>query len=104
MGLRPLPVRWAEPAERQLHRLLLSIEAENPAAARSLWAKVMMAVATAARFPELAACLPELGRSYRAILSVRPFRVVYRVEAGELRILAVLRQEQDFDPGRFLEA
>ena len=31
-----------------------------------------------------------------------PFRVVYRVEAGALRIVTVLRQEQDYDPARFL--
>jgi hypothetical protein len=29
--------------------------------------------------------------------------VIYRVEGGVLRVTAVMRQEQDFDPQRFLK-
>ncbi|MDR3671388.1 MAG: type II toxin-antitoxin system RelE/ParE family toxin [Holophaga sp.] len=102
MGVKPLAIQWAAPAEDALDRILGFIEAENPAAARKLWARVMRAVANAALHPEMAPHFPGLGRTYREILAVRPFRVVYRVEAGALRVIAVLRQEQDFDPQRFL--
>jgi len=103
MGLKALPIQWAGPAEDGLDRILAHIEMEDPATARKLWLKVMKAVAQAARYPEMAPQLADLGRTYREILTVRPFRVVYRTEGGTLRVIAVLRQEQAFDPGRFLE-
>jgi len=103
MGAKALIVQWAAPAEAGFDRLLAYIEAENPDAARQLWHRVMVAIEHAAVYPELAPVIPDLGRSYRELLSVRPFRVVYRVEGRRLRILAVLRKEADFDPGRFLE-
>jgi len=89
MGLKALPIQWAGPAEDGLDRILAHIEMEDPA--------------QAARYPEMAPQLADLGRTYREILTVRPFRVVYRTEGGTLRVIAVLRQEQAFDPGRFLE-
>lgn len=101
MGLKPLAIQWAAPAEATFERLLAYIEVENPAAARNLYARTMAAVAAAALHPELGPAIPELGRSYRELLVVRPFRVVYRQEAGVLRVIAVMRQEQDFDPQRF---
>lgn len=102
MVVRPLTIQWAGPAEDGFDRLLSYIEAENPAAARKLWARTMAALEKAAIHPELAPHIPALGRTYRELLSVHPFRVVYRVEGGVLRVLAVMRQEQDFDPERFL--
>ncbi|WP_158412954.1 type II toxin-antitoxin system RelE/ParE family toxin [Holophaga foetida] len=100
--MRALPILWSQGAEDSLHRILTYIEAENPIAARYLWLKVTEAITRAAEFPEMAPHVGELDRSYREILGVRPFRVVYRVEAGALRIVTVLRQEQDYDPARFL--
>lgn len=103
MGLRPLRIRWADPAERDLDALLSYIAFENPDAARRLFVKVMEAVEQAAAFPEMARFIPELGRTYRELMTVRPFRVVYRIAGEDLRILGVMRMEQDFEPGRFLE-
>lgn len=104
MGVKPRLVRWADPAEASLDAILSWIETEHSEAARALWAKLMQAIEHAAKFPEMAPHLPELGHTYRELLAVRPFRVVYRLEGRELRILAVLRHEQDFDPQRFLDA
>jgi len=105
MGLKqPLAIVWAEPAERDLDALLSYIAMENPEAARKLFGKVMEAVEYAAAFPEMARFIPELGRTYREILGVRPFRVVYRVSEDRLNIIGVMRMEQDFAPMRFLEA
>ena len=50
MGVRALPVRWAEPAEAALDRILQYIEAENPEVARRLWRRSMDAVEQAADF------------------------------------------------------
>jgi plasmid stabilization system protein ParE len=62
----------------------------------------MAALENASLYPEMAPHVPDLGRTYREILAVRPFRVIYRTEGGVLRVIAVLRHEQDFDPSRFV--
>lgn len=103
MGVKALRVHWSRSAEESFDRLLRYIEAENPTAARQLFQRVREAVSRAAEFPEMAPYVPELGRTFREVLSVRPFRLVYQLEGDVLRIVTVLRQEQDFDPGRFLE-
>jgi plasmid stabilization system protein ParE len=63
----------------------------------------MKAVEHAARFPELARFIPELGHTYRELLSVRPFRIIYRTVGRELRVIGVMRMEPDFEPERFTE-
>ena len=102
MGVKPLAILWTVTAEDGLDRLLGHIETENALAARKLWTRVLAALQHAALHPHLAPHIPEPGTSYRQILTVRPFRIIYRVEGELLRIIAVLRQEQDFDPGRFV--
>jgi plasmid stabilization system protein ParE len=98
----PLAIQWAAPAEASLERILSYIELETPAAARKLWKRLMEGLEQASAFPQLAPHIPDLGRTYHELLTVRPFRVVYRAEETSLRIIAVTRQEQDFDPKRFL--
>lgn len=102
MVLKLPAIQWTDPAEDNFERMLCYIEAENPVAARKLWARVMAALEKASTYPELAPLIPALGRTYREILTVHPFRVIYRTEGGLLRVIAVMGQEQDFDPERFL--
>ncbi|BDU73708.1 type II toxin-antitoxin system RelE/ParE family toxin [Mesoterricola silvestris] len=103
MGLKPLGIRWSDPAERDLDALLSCIAFENPEAARSLFARVMEAVENAAAFPERARFIPELGKTYRELLSVRPFRVIYRIAGKDLGVIGVMRTEPDFEPERFID-
>lgn len=100
MGLK---IHWSERARNSLRDLLAHIGAEDRNTAHRLWLRLHEALASAAAHPELYRYIPELGHTYREIVSVRPFRVVYRIEAKELRVLAVLRTEQAFDPSRFLD-
>jgi toxin ParE1/3/4 len=102
MGLKPLTIRWAEPAEHDFDSLLSYIAFENPAAARKLFELVMVAIENAASFPEMARYIPELGHSYRELLSIRPFRIIYRIVGKELWVIGVMRMEQDFSPERFV--
>lgn len=102
MGLKPLNIRWAAPAEQDFDGLLSYIAFENSEAAHKLYAKVMEAIEHAAAFPEIGRVIPELGQTYRELLSVRPFRVIYRIVGKELRVIGVMRMEQEFEPGRFL--
>lgn len=101
--MKPLAIRWAAPAESDLDALLSFIAFENPDAARQLFTRVMEAIEPAAAFPEMARYIPELGQTYRELVSVRPFRVVYRISGKDLWVIGVMRMEQDFAPERFLE-
>ena len=100
MGLR---IHWSERARNSLRDLLGFIGVENRDAAQKLWLRIQESLIHAGDHPEMYRYLPELGHTYREIVSVRPFRVLYRIEEKELRIVAVLRSEQPFDPSRFLE-
>jgi toxin ParE1/3/4 len=102
MGLKPLTIRWAEPAEIDFEALLSYIAFENPEAATKLFVKVMEAIEHAASLPEMARHIPELGHTYRELVTVRPFRVIYRIVGKELWVIGIMRMEQDFDPGRFV--
>ena len=103
MGLKTLAIRWAEPAEIDFDALLSYIAFENPDAANKLFVKVMEAIEHAASFPEMARHIPELGHTYRELVSVRPFRIIYRIVQKELWVIGVMRMEQDFAPERFVE-
>jgi plasmid stabilization system protein ParE len=98
-----LGVRWSLPAEQSVDAILSHIAAEDPLAARALYFRLMEAIERASCFPEMARFVPELGTAYRELLSVRPFRVIYRIAKDELWIVAALRMEQDFDPGGILD-
>jgi plasmid stabilization system protein ParE len=94
---------WSEPAERDLDDLLGYIALANLDAAKELFGRVLAAVEHLAVYPELGRSIPDLGRPYRELVAVRPFRIIYRIEKRELRIIGVMRAEQLFDPGRFLD-
>jgi plasmid stabilization system protein ParE len=100
--VRALKVRWSEPAERDLDALLAYIALDNPKAAGTLLAKILEAIESAAGFPELARLIPDLGRPYRELLSVRPFRVIYRIAGKDLWVIGVMRAEQLFTPEAYL--
>lgn len=83
-----------------LHRLeLLEVIAH---VAAQLFAKAMETIEHAAAFPEMARYIPELGHTYRELLSVRPFRIIYRISGKELWVIGGMRMEQDFAPERFI--
>lgn len=98
-----LRVLWSERARDSVKDLLTYIGAENPKASQALWHRANEALLLAAGHPEIHRYIPELGHTYREIVSVPPFRMIYRIEGKELRVLAVLRTEQAFDPTRFLD-
>jgi plasmid stabilization system protein ParE len=104
MGLKKHTLHWTRPAEDRLDRILTHIGFEDPETARKLFAKLMAALDQVVRFPGSAPALQDVGPTYRELVSVRPFRVIYRIEGSLIRVITVLRQEQDFDPRRFLDA
>lgn len=99
MGMRVL---WSQPAAASLQEILDHIGADAPEIPKVLWTKLEAALNKAAKNPEIYRHVQELGHTYREIVTVRPFRLVYRIEEKQVRIIAVLRCEQVFDPKRFI--
>lgn len=102
MVVKKLGILWSEPAERDLDDLIGYIALDDPGAAKELLHHVLAAVEHLASFPDLGRPTEDLGRPYRELVSVRPFRIIYRADRKEVRIVGVMRAEQLFDPGRFL--
>ncbi len=71
----------------------------NPTAARRLTAELVVAADSLATFPERGR--PGLEEGTRELVAVRPYLVVYRVEAGGglARILRVLHGARHRGPG-----
>lgn len=99
MGLN---IIWAQPAADSLVEILEFIGADASEVPQVIWGKLATALNKAAKNPEMYRHIPELGHTYREILTIRPFRLVYRIEAKQLRVIALLRREQLFDSRRFI--
>lgn len=91
-------VIWMDPALHDFHRILESIENENPIAA-SKWAiRVTRSVDRLQLFPEMGRQVPEFQDDLCRELIVAPCRIMHKVnEKEEVRILHLRRFEQYFD-------
>jgi len=90
-------ILWAGPALRDLEEQLEFIGAEAPDAADRIAARIHRRVGRLARFPELGRMVPELQDPGLRELIEAPFRVIYERKVDQIRVLAVLRAEQDPD-------
>lgn len=86
---------WTEPALADLDEVAEYIAINNGSAAKKLVALVFAKVARLADYPESGRIPAELaGLKYRELV-VPPCRIFYRIEADQLFILYVMRQERD---------
>lgn len=90
-------VLWAGPALRELEEALDYIARDNPEAAERLGRKVHAAVGRLAEFPGSGRVVPELGDPLLREVIHEPFRVIYERGRGGVRVLAVVRAEQQPD-------
>jgi toxin ParE1/3/4 len=86
-------VRWTTPALADVEAHHDYLAAFNPAAARRVAGALRSAGDTLARFPHRGRPGREPGT--RELAAVRPYVVVYAVEADEVRILRVWHAAQD---------
>jgi toxin ParE1/3/4 len=84
---------WTEPALDQLDDIAEYIALDNPAAARSLVARVFKAVDRLERFPNSGREPPELPDSIYRELLCSPCRIFYRRDGKDVLILHVMRDE-----------
>lgn len=82
-------IRWTRLALGDLVAIRDYIAADNPTAADRILASVRNAVERLAEFPESGRVVPERrAQGYREVIVV-PYRVVYSVVGGDVRILRV---------------
>ena len=91
-------VRWAEVAVQDLERLVENLQTENPQAARKLLDHVAKKATSLKLMPLRGRRVPELAyfelSTYRELL-IRPYRLIYRVEAQDVWVVAVFDGRRD---------
>ncbi len=88
-------VIWTEPALENLNDIAEYIHLSNPLAASRLVENVFNSIQRLELFPESGRTPKELEElNYREVV-VNPCRVFYKIDAGSVYILHVLRQERD---------
>jgi toxin ParE1/3/4 len=91
-------VIWAEPALSDLEEIANYIAPDNPEAARRLVRKIFDHVGHLEDHPKLGSKPQELkGRRYRQIIEP-PCRIFYRIDAGRILIVHVMRSERLLRP------
>lgn len=98
MARRSLRVQWAEAAVRDLEELVSYIAADSPPNAERILDKLEKRARALGSAPARGRVVPELAhfgiRSWRELL-VKPYRILYRIEADTVNILAVLDGRRD---------
>jgi toxin ParE1/3/4 len=89
-------IEWTEEAKADLRRIFKYIASRNKQAAREMSKQIRQSVRPAARFPEgfHEGALP----GTREIVAHPSYRVVYVVEPGRVRVIAVVHSRQKWPP------
>jgi toxin ParE1/3/4 len=87
-------VIWTEPALEDLGQIADYIALDNPDAAKRLVRKVFTRVELLENFPEMCPVPHDLPDSRYRHLVVKPLRIFYRVDAGSVLVIHVMRSER----------
>ena len=100
MVKQPLAIRWSRRALDTLDEGLAYIARFNPEAAHRLRISILDALEHVRTFPRSARMVPEeADPDIREVLR-EPYRIMYEIQARELRILVVRRMERsDLEAG-----
>ena len=93
-------VVWAEAAVRDLEEIIAFVAADSTSNARRLLDRMHAKAESLERSPLRGRIVPELlgfgMRTWRALV-VRPYRLIYRVEARDVMVLAVFDSRRDLE-------
>ena len=93
-------VRWTSVAQEDLLAIVDFVAAENPAAALAVFERIRICAADLYSMPQRGRCVPELQKfgivTYRELLSP-PWRIIYRIEAQIVFVVAVLDGRRDLE-------
>ena len=96
MTASPRPLRWTEHAVSQLAAIAEYISADSPVYAEQVVEQIVRRLAQAQAFAESGRVVPEVGREDVRELIEAPYRLIYRVRADALEVLAILHARQEF--------
>ncbi len=86
---------FAESAVLDLEAVLAWYEEQGvPQVGRRLVEEVLARVETLTDHPELGRIVPEFGQAFLRELIHSPFRIVYRLDPGQVRVVRVWRSER----------
>lgn len=93
-------VLWTETAARDLEDLIAFIAADSPTDARRVLTRLKQRAAALESHPMRGRVVPELAlfglNTWRELI-IKPYRLVYRVEANQVFVLAVLDGRRDLE-------
>ncbi|GHT31863.1 hypothetical protein FACS189434_02420 [Bacteroidia bacterium] len=93
-----MQLKWSVPATMQLENIYCFYSQRNIEAATNIYNDIIDETEMLTRFPEMAAVEPTLEdymRKYRSLVVRKHFKVVYRIEAEFVYIVAVFDCRQD---------
>lgn len=91
-----MTVRWSAPALAHLVAVHDYISQQaSPYVAERFLKRLISTVDPLEQFPQLGRRVPESDGAHRE-LGCRPYRIVYRVEADEILVVAVIHGRRDF--------
>jgi plasmid stabilization system protein ParE len=91
-------VAWSLEAVEDVEAIAAYIQRDSPWYAKAVVSKIVETVETIPDFPELGRAVPELGDAAIRERFVHRYRVIYRLDAGQILIVAVIHGRQDFAP------
>lgn len=100
MAPRRREVVWAQRARQAVDDALVYIADRSPQSASQLATRILEQAESLVTFSERGRMVPEVGDPALRELLIDPFRLMYEVSEGEVRIVGFLHQRQIFKPGR----
>ena len=90
-------VIWTEPALGDIRDIMEYVAKDSPAYAARLGSRIVEAPRGLARSPRSGGIVPEFERDEIREILVRPYRLIYRVEADDCYMLAVVHASRDLN-------
>lgn len=93
-----MTVEWMPRAEAQADEIAENISRRNPERAYFWMKGLLELVRNLERFPEMGRIIPERGNpALRELIFEKKYRVMYRVTADKVQILAIRHGRQEFE-------
>ena len=89
-------VVWTKSARDALDEAIAYIAQNSPTTARNVLTEILEKVGTLDRFSERGRIVPELEDPVVREVFAYSYRLIYRVSATEVQVLAVVHQARDF--------
>jgi toxin ParE1/3/4 len=93
-----LRIRWTEHASKNALGIFDYIAAQSPAYAESVYERILARPSQLEHFPESGSIVPEYHRPDIRELLVYSFRLIYRIENDEVRVLTVIHGSRQSPP------